>query len=302
MYHRRRAVLGEMPSLQQTSFKDWPSPDIARSLTGPDILQKHSINSLLLEHNEIISRGLPSPIEENVSFSELLGSSQSSQSTSTSSLLGTGHHGHHHKYGSGSAGTSVGSICPDSAASSILGSSTGGGGSGSGPNSASSPSVLSSSTNPFCFTGLSMSSSSLNSPELGTGGGGGGGGSNGGGGQSPTYYGSSGTGGLHKSSFDDFRFDSDLGLSSNTSNNGSSNLTSETLKLLQRNMASSYQDCSPLPTSPSSSSSTTAAALCARYFRGSQQQQQQQHQIGDLNHNGYEPSSSSSLYSDDDDD
>lgn len=296
--YRRRTVLGEMPSLQQTSFKDWPSPDIARSLTGPDILQKHSINSLLLEHNEIISRGLPSPIEENVSFSELLGSSQSSQSTSTSSLLGTsgGHHGHHHKYGSssgtGGSGTSVGSICPDSAASSILGS-TGGSGSGSGPNSASSPSALSSSTNPFCFTGLSMSSSSLNSPELGTGGGGG---SNGGGGQSPTYYGSSGTGGLHKSSFDDFRFDSDLGLSSGTSNNGSSNLTSETLKLLQRNMASSYQDCS-LPTSPSSSSSTTAAALCARYFRGSQQQQQQQHQIGDLNHNGYEPSSSSSLFS-----
>lgn len=281
-----------MPSLQQTSFKDWPSPDIARSLTGPDILQKHSINSLLLEHNEIISRGLPSPIEENVSFSELLGSSQSSQSTSTSSLLGNSgvHHGHH-KYGSSSAGTGSG-ICSDSAASSILSS---GGGTGSGPNSASSPSVLSSNTNPFCFTGLSMSSSSLNSPELGTGGGGGGGGSNGAGGQSPTYYGSSGTGGLHKGSFDDFRFDSDLGLSSNTSNNGSSNLTSETLKLFQRNMASSYQDCSPLPTSPSSSSSTTAA-LCARYFRGSQQQQQQ-HQIGDLNHNGYEPSSSSSLFS-----
>lgn len=283
-------TVGEMPSLQQTSFKDWPSPDIARSLTGPDILQKHSINSLLLEHNEIISRGLPSPIEENVSFSELLGSSQSSQSTSTSSLLGnSGHHGGHHKYGSSSNSSIGGSggICPDSsAASSILGS-----GGSSGPNSASSPSVLGSNTNPFCFTGLSMSSSSLNSPELGTNGGGGGGNSVGGGGQSPTYYGSGG--GLHKS-FDDFRFDGDLGLSSNASNNGSSNLTSETLKLLQRNMASSYQDCSPLPTSPSSSSSTTAAALCARYFRNSQQQQQ----LGDLNHNGYEPTtSSSSLFS-----
>lgn len=296
----RRRTVGEMPSLQQTSFKDWPSPDIARSLTGPDILQKHSINSLLLEHNEIISRGLPSPIEENVSFSELLGSSQSSQSTSTSSLLGTsGHHGHHHhhqhKYGTGSSvGGSGTGICPDSSAASSILSST-----GSGPNSASSPSVLSSSTsNPFCFTGLSMSSSSLNSPELGggtggTGGGGGGSGSNGnGGGQSPTYYGSGGTGGLHKSSFDDFRFDSDLGLSTGTSNNGSSNLTSETLKLFQRNMASSYQDCSPLPTSPSSSSSTNAAAaLCARYFRGGSSQQH------DLNHNGYDPSSSSSLFS-----
>uniref|UniRef100_A0A8D8BDF5 (northern house mosquito) hypothetical protein n=1 Tax=Culex pipiens TaxID=7175 RepID=A0A8D8BDF5_CULPI len=186
-----------MPSLQQTSFKDWPSPDIARSLTGPDILQKHSINSLLLEHNEIINRVLPSPIEENVSFSELLGSSQSSQSTSTSSLLGNGghhahHHQHQHKYGS-PAGTG-----PDSGSSML--SST-----GSGPNSASSPSVLSSSTNPFCFSGLSMSSSSLNSPELvGAGGGGGSGGhSAGGGGQSPTYYGNGA--GLHKSSFDDFR-------------------------------------------------------------------------------------------------
>lgn len=268
--------VGEMPSLQQTSFKDWPSPDIARSLTGPDILQKHSINSLLLEHNEIINRVLPSPIEENVSFSELLGSSQSSQSTSTSSLLGNGgHHSHHHQHKYGSpAGTG-----PDSGSSML--SST-----GSGPNSASSPSVLSTSTNPFCFSGLSMSSSSLNSPELV--------GAGGGGGQSPTYYGNGA--GLHKSSFDDFRFDSDLGgLSSNgnnTNSNGTSNLTSETLKLLQRNMATSY-DCSPLPTSPSSSSSTTAAALCARYFRGSQQQPT----ISDLNHNGYEPTSSSSLFS-----
>lgn len=278
-----------MPSLQQTSFKEWPSPDIARSLTGPDILQKHSINSLLLEHNEIISRGLPSPIEENVSLSELLGSSQSSQSTSTSSLLGNGggHHSHqqqqqqhhqHHKYGS-----PVGTGATDSAGS-IL--------SSSGPNSASSPSVLSSSTNPFCFTGLSMSSSSLNSPEL-VGGGGGNGAGGGGGGQSPTYYGSGA--GLHKSGFDDFRFDSDLGglSSNNTNGTGSSNLTSETLKLLQRNMTTSY-DCSPLPTSPSSSSSTTAAAaLCARYFRGNQQQST----ISDLNHNGYEPTSSNSLFS-----
>ncbi|XP_050068318.1 uncharacterized protein LOC126556837 [Anopheles maculipalpis] len=71
-----------MPSLQQPTFKDFPSPDIARSLTGPDILQKHSINSLLLEHNEIISRGLPSPIEDNMSLAELLGSSQTSTPTS----------------------------------------------------------------------------------------------------------------------------------------------------------------------------------------------------------------------------
>uniref|UniRef100_A0A182TG86 Uncharacterized protein n=1 Tax=Anopheles melas TaxID=34690 RepID=A0A182TG86_9DIPT len=54
----------------KTTFKDFPSPDIARSLTGPDILQKHSINSLLLEHNEIISRGLPSPIDDGRSRPE----------------------------------------------------------------------------------------------------------------------------------------------------------------------------------------------------------------------------------------
>uniref|UniRef100_A0A2C9GV87 RRM domain-containing protein n=1 Tax=Anopheles dirus TaxID=7168 RepID=A0A2C9GV87_9DIPT len=100
-----------MPSLQQTTFKDFPSPDIARSLTGPDILQKHSINSLLLEHNEIISRGLPSPIEDNMSLTDLLGGSHTSSSpTSVSSSLGTnssgvsgkgsdeGHHHHHHHY------------------------------------------------------------------------------------------------------------------------------------------------------------------------------------------------------------
>ncbi|XP_053674835.1 uncharacterized protein LOC128725103 [Anopheles nili] len=72
-----------------TTFKDFPSPDIARSLTGPDILQKHSINSLLLEHNEIISRGLPSPIEDNMSLSDLLGGSQASSPISVSSSLVT---------------------------------------------------------------------------------------------------------------------------------------------------------------------------------------------------------------------
>jgi hypothetical protein len=50
--------------LPQISFKDGSTPDLAatRSLTGPDILQKHSINSLL-ERNEMINRGLSSPIE-----------------------------------------------------------------------------------------------------------------------------------------------------------------------------------------------------------------------------------------------
>uniref|UniRef100_A0A182P2X0 RRM domain-containing protein n=1 Tax=Anopheles epiroticus TaxID=199890 RepID=A0A182P2X0_9DIPT len=67
-----------------TTFKDFPSPDIARSLTGPDILQKHSINSLLLEHNEIISRGLPSPIDDNMSLADLLGGSQASSPTTAS--------------------------------------------------------------------------------------------------------------------------------------------------------------------------------------------------------------------------
>lgn len=306
--------VGEMPSLQQTSFKDWPSPDIARSLTGSDILQKHSINSLLLEHNEIISRGLPSPIEaENVSFSDILGSSQSSQSTSTSSSLGgnssastgsscnvssaksSAHHHHHHhqqqqqqqqpqsqtqqqQQPSLASFSSISSLaCPDSA-SSILSSSL------SGPNTASSPAINAS--NPFNFCGLSMSSSSLNSPEIGSGGnnggGGGGGGGSGGGGQSPCYYGS---GGVHSTkNYDDFRFDNEISLPGSAS--VASNLTSETLKLLQRNM-SSY-DCS-LATSPN----TSASGLCARYFRGSQQ-------LSDLNHSSsYEPSGgcNSSLFS-----
>lgn len=268
--------IGEMPSLQQTSFKDWPSPDIARSLTGPDILQKHSINSLLLEHNEIISRGLPSPIEENVSFSDILGSSQSSQSTSTSSSLGASSsnsnscnlssgksNGSQQQHSSLASFSSLG--CHDST-SSIL--------SLSGPNTASSP-VINTNANPFSFSGLSMSSSSLSSPEIGSNGGNGGGGG-GSGGQSPTYYGSGSVQSLKN--YDDFRFDSDISASGS---NGSNSLTSETLKLLQRNMAS--YDCS-LPTSPNSSST----GMCARYFRGSQQ-------LSDLNHN-YEANSTSSLF------
>lgn len=266
----------EMPSLQQTSFKDWPSPDIARSLTGPDILQKHSINSLLLEHNEIISRGMPSPIEENVSFSDILGSSQSSQSTSTSSSLGASSSnsnscilssaksgGSQQQQSSLASFSSLG--CPDSA-SSIL--------SMSGPNTASSP-VINTNANPFNFSGLSMSSSSLSSPEIGSnsGNGGGGGGS---GGQSPTYYGS---GSVQSSkNYDDFRFENDISL---PGSNGSNSLTSETLKLLQRNM--SAYDCS-VPTSPNSSST----GMCARYFRGSQQS-------SDLNHN-FDTNSTSSFF------
>ncbi|XP_058813698.1 cytoplasmic polyadenylation element-binding protein 4 isoform X2 [Topomyia yanbarensis] len=259
-----------MPSLQQTSFKDWPSPDIARSLTGPDILQKHSINSLLLEHNEIISRGLPSPIEDNVSFSDILGSSQSSQSTSTSSSLGTNSSinssGGHQQQPSLASFSSISSIgCPDSA--SILGSSL------SGPNTGSSPVINTS--NPFNFSGLSMSSSSLNSPEIG-GNGSSGGGGGGGGGQSPTYYGS---GSVHSAkNYDDFRFDNDISLSGSNSANS---LTSETLKLLQRSM--SGYDCS-LPTSPNASSTGPST----RYFRGSQQ-------LSDLNHN-YEPNNTTSLF------
>lgn len=38
------------------------SPDTPRSLTGPDILHRHSINSLL-EQQEIINRGFVSPTE-----------------------------------------------------------------------------------------------------------------------------------------------------------------------------------------------------------------------------------------------
>ncbi|XP_037916657.1 uncharacterized protein LOC119655044 [Hermetia illucens] len=61
-----------MPSLQQFNSTDCPSPD-ARSLTGPDILHRHSINSLL-ERHELINRGLSSPIEgETLSIPDLLG-------------------------------------------------------------------------------------------------------------------------------------------------------------------------------------------------------------------------------------
>ncbi|XP_053666753.1 DEP domain-containing protein DDB_G0279099 [Anopheles marshallii] len=83
-----RVFISILPN-PQTTFKDFPSPDIARSLTGPDILQKHSINSLLLEHNEIISRGLSSPIEDNMSLADLLGGSQPSSPTSASASLVT---------------------------------------------------------------------------------------------------------------------------------------------------------------------------------------------------------------------
>ncbi|KFB46690.1 AGAP003080-PB-like protein [Anopheles sinensis] len=181
-----------------TSFKDFPSPDIARSMTGPDILQKHSINSLLLEHNEIISRGLPSPIEDNMSLTNLLGGSQSSSPTSVASSLvtsssgksGTNHlpqlhlHSLHHLQQSqhlshhssiGPFGTSLGgSGATGCEASNILSSSSsgansatggcasnssGGGGCGSG----SSGSV---SSNPFTFSSLRIPSPSLHSPDL----------------------------------------------------------------------------------------------------------------------------------------
>lgn len=47
----------------QMNFSDCPSPDTPRSLgSGPDILQRHSINSLL-EQQEIINRGFVSPTE-----------------------------------------------------------------------------------------------------------------------------------------------------------------------------------------------------------------------------------------------
>ncbi|XP_055630035.1 cytoplasmic polyadenylation element-binding protein 3 isoform X2 [Toxorhynchites rutilus septentrionalis] len=274
-----------MPSLQQTSFKDWPSPDIARSLTGPDILQKHSINSLL-EHNEIISRGLPSPIEENVSFSDILGSSQSSQSTSTSSSLSA-----NNSSGSSSSGCNVSSGksaglqqqlslasfssisslgCPDSA-SSILSSNL------SGPNTTSSPII--NSGNPFNFSGLPMSNSSPNSPEINSGGANnnGGSGGRGGGSQSPTYYGSGN--GHSLKNYEDFRFDGDINLSGSSCINS---LTPETLKLLQRNIGS--YDCS-LPTSPN----TSSTGLCSGYFRGSQQ-------LSELNHS-FEPNNGSALFS-----
>lgn len=273
-----------MPSLQQTSFKDWPSPDLGRSLTGPDILQKHSINSLLLEHNEIINRGMPSPIEENVSFSDILGTSQSSQSTSTSSSLGASSNsnistgktsGHHHhqqqqqqQQSSMASFSSISSLGgPDSASIMSL----------SGPNTASPPIINTS--NPFNFSTLSMSNSSLNSPEIGSSGnnGGGGGGSGGDGGHSPSYYGRSNV--SSTKNYDDFRplqFDSDLSLSST---NGFSGLTSEALKILQHNMGE-YE----------SSPNASSTGLCARYFRGSQQ-------LSDLNHTGYESNNGPSLFS-----
>lgn len=49
------------------SFTDCPSPDTPRSLTGPDILHRHSINSLL-EQQEIINRGFVSPSEGKYIF------------------------------------------------------------------------------------------------------------------------------------------------------------------------------------------------------------------------------------------
>lgn len=49
------------------NFNDCPSPDTPRSLTGPDILHRHSINSLL-EQQEIINRGFVSPTEGKFFF------------------------------------------------------------------------------------------------------------------------------------------------------------------------------------------------------------------------------------------
>uniref|UniRef100_A0AAG5CNI3 RRM domain-containing protein n=1 Tax=Anopheles atroparvus TaxID=41427 RepID=A0AAG5CNI3_ANOAO len=198
-----------MPSLQQTSFKDFPSPDIARSLTGPDILQKHSINSLLLEHNEIISRGLPSPIEDNMSLSDLLGGSQSSSPTSASSSLVTNSscsstksgtnlhqqhlHSHHHlqqqQQPHQSHHPTLGSftaVCEDSACS-MLSTSSGGNSAGGSTGGSISSSNSSSGTggaagngggssgsiasNPFNFSSLRIPSPSLHSPDLLSGGG-----------------------------------------------------------------------------------------------------------------------------------
>lgn len=48
-------------SLQINSFKDCPSSGLGRNITGSDILQKHSINSLL-EQNDLMNRnGLVTP-------------------------------------------------------------------------------------------------------------------------------------------------------------------------------------------------------------------------------------------------
>ena len=42
------------------NLNDCPSPDVGRTLTGSDILHKHSINSLL-EQQDFINRGVTSP-------------------------------------------------------------------------------------------------------------------------------------------------------------------------------------------------------------------------------------------------
>uniref|UniRef100_A0A4Y0BQZ5 RRM domain-containing protein n=1 Tax=Anopheles funestus TaxID=62324 RepID=A0A4Y0BQZ5_ANOFN len=192
-----------MPSLQQTTFKDFPSPDIARSLTGPDILQKHSINSLLLEHNEIISRGLPSPIEDNISLADLLGGSQASSPTSASASLvtntssltgkgGTSHHqnsialahSHHQSLHAGQqhqqqqhqqnhqqhhvtlgSFASLGSSlgCNTMVGATVCDDSASSILSSAGANSTTSGSV---SSNPFNFASLRIPSPSLNSPDL----------------------------------------------------------------------------------------------------------------------------------------
>ncbi|EAU76996.3 AGAP003080-PA [Anopheles gambiae str. PEST] len=189
----------------KTTFKDFPSPDIARSLTGPDILQKHSINSLLLEHNEIISRGLPSPID-----ADLLGGSQASSPTSATSSVGKGgdgslssstglahhhhhqlqhnqqhlqqqqgqqnHQHHHHQHHHTTLGSFASSLGSSLAGSSVARPTTVCDDSGSsilscsggGNSSASGGSV---SSNPFNFSSLRIPSPSLNSPDLLMGGG-----------------------------------------------------------------------------------------------------------------------------------
>ncbi|XP_050085031.1 uncharacterized protein LOC126570934 [Anopheles aquasalis] len=195
-----------MPSLQQTTtYEDFASSDIARSLTGPDILQKHSINSLLLENNEII-------IEDNMSMTDLLGGgSQASSPTSvTSSLMtssssgssmkngtaahpnhqllqppplqGTGHHAnshhlhlnthhHHPTLGSFSSINSLGGGGGgnDDSPSSILSSIGFSGGIGSGITTTTGSNTSGSgisTANPFNFGSLRIQSPSLNSPDL----------------------------------------------------------------------------------------------------------------------------------------
>ncbi|XP_055588350.1 putative uncharacterized protein DDB_G0282133 isoform X2 [Uranotaenia lowii] len=294
----------------------WHSPDIARALAGPDILQKHSINSLL-EHNEsIISRGLPSPIDENMSFSDILGTSQSSTSTSSSLTIGSSSSSSSSGFNSGGNSCSSGGKLQQNLALVPFGSLSSLGGGDLSPDSGTSSSILSLSggsnttsspvgggstsdggcRNPFTFSSPSMTNFRINSMDMvpyvgdfngnarhgaGGGGGGGGGSGNAGGGgggchSSPPSYGNA-----HSTmrNFDDFRFDSDIGLSS--SNGGSAigvhNLSSasDALRMVQRNNNLANSNNSDFEASLASNnnniSDDSKSGLSARYLRGSQQ-------------------------------